>query len=84
MQNVNNVTRVRVNNKPSMLDLVFNRSSKESDYFKFHPCLRISDHVVLVFSICAEELLRHKKMPPRSDYSRANYNEIRADVNELD
>ena len=61
MQNVNDVTRVRINNKSSMLDLVFTRSSKEIDYLKFNPCLGKSDHVVLVFSICVEELLRHKK-----------------------
>ena len=32
LQNVNDVTRVRVNNKPSMLDSVFTRSSTENDY----------------------------------------------------
>ena len=83
LQNVNDVTRVRVNNKPSMLDLVFTRRSKEIDYLKFNPCLGKSDHVVLVFSICVEELLRHKKMPPRRDYSRANYDEVRAKFNEI-
>ena len=36
------------------------------------------------FSICVEELLRHKKMPPRRNYSRANYDEIRAKLNEID
>ena len=61
LQNVNDVTRVWVNNKPSMLDLVFTRSSKEIDYLKFNPCLGKSDHVVLVFSICVDELLRRKK-----------------------
>ena len=61
LQNVNDVTRVRVNNNPSMLDLLFTRSFKEIDYLKFNPCLGKSDHVVLVFSICVEELLRHKK-----------------------
>ena len=84
MQNVNDVTRYRVNNKSSMLDLVFTRSSKEIGYFKFNPCLGKSDHVVLVFSICVEELLRHEKMPPRRDYVRANYDEIRAKLNEID
>ena len=34
LQNLNDVTRVRVNNKPNMLDLVFTRSSKEIDYLK--------------------------------------------------
>ena len=84
LQNVNDVTRIWVNNKPSMLDLVFTRSSKEIDYLKFNPCLRKSDHVVLVFSICVEELLRQKKMPLRRDYSRANYDGIRAKLNEVD
>ena len=63
LQNVNDVTRVRVNNKPSMLDLVFTRSSKEIDNLNFNPCLGKSDHVVLVFSVWIEDLLRHKKMP---------------------
>ena len=84
LQNVNDVTRVRVNNKPSILDLAFTKSSKETDYLKFNPCLGKSDHLVLVFSICVEELLGHKKMPPRRDYSRVNYDEIRAKLNEID
>ena len=46
LQNVNDVTRVRVNNEPSMLDLVFTKSSKEIDDLKFNPCLKNSDHVV--------------------------------------
>ena len=53
-----------------MLDLVFTRSSKEIDYLKFNPCLGKSDHVVLVFLICVEDRLRHKKMPPKRDYSK--------------
>ena len=84
MQNVNDVTRVWVNNKPSMLDLVFTRSSKEIDNLNFNPCLGKLDHVVLVFSVWVEELLRHKKMPPRRNYSRANYDEIRVKLNEID
>ena len=40
--------------------------------------------MVLVFSICLEELLRHKKMPLRRDYRRVNYDEIRAKLNEID
>ena len=64
LQNVNDVTRVWVNNKPSMLDLVFTRSSKEINYLNFNPCLGKSDHVVIVFSICVKELLQHKKMSP--------------------
>ena len=40
--------------------------------------------MVLVFSICVEELLQHKKMPMRRDYSRVNYDEIRAKLNEID
>ena len=60
LQNVNDVTRVRVNNKPSMLDLVFTRSSKEIDYLKFNPCLGKSDHVVLVFSICVRIISNEK------------------------
>ena len=67
LKNINDVTRVRVNNKPSMLDLVFARSSKEIDYLKLNPCLEESNHVVLVFSICVEELVRHIKMPPWKD-----------------
>ena len=47
LQNVNDVTRVRVNNKPSMLDLVFTRTSKEIDDLKFNPCLGKSDHVLV-------------------------------------
>ena len=84
LQNVNDVTRVRAINKPSMLDLVFTRSSKEIDYLKFNPCLGKSDHVVLVFTICVEELLRHKKMPLGRDYSRTNYDKIKATLNEID
>ena len=57
LQNVNDVTTVRANNKPSMLDLVFTRSSKEIDYLKFNPCLGKSYYIVLVFAICVEELL---------------------------
>ena len=49
LQNLNDVTRVRINNKPSMLDQVFTRSSKETDYLKFNHCLGKSNHVVLVF-----------------------------------
>ena len=64
LQNVNDVTRVQVNNKPSMLDLVFIRSSKEIDDLIFNHCLAKFIYVVLVFSICVEELLQHKKIPP--------------------
>ena len=52
LQSVNDVTRVRVNNKPSMLDLVFTRSSKEIDYLKFNPCLGNPIMWILFFSIC--------------------------------
>jgi len=67
-----------------MLDLIFTRNSKEIDYLKFNPCLGKSNHLVLVFSICVEELLQHKKMPTPWDYSRANYDEIRAKWNDID
>ena len=67
-----------------MLYLAFTINSKEIDYLKFNPCLGKSDHVVLVFSICVKEILRHKKMPPRRGYSRANYDKIRTKLNEID
>ena len=46
LQNLNDVTRVQVSNIPSMLHLVFTRSSKEIDYLKFNPCLGKFNHVV--------------------------------------
>ena len=39
LQNENDVTRVRVNNKSSMLDLVFTRTAKEINYLIYIPCL---------------------------------------------
>ena len=59
-----------------MFNLVYTRSSKEIDDLKFNHCFGKP--------ICVEELLLHKKMPPRRDYSKANHDEIRAKLNEID
>ena len=56
LQYVNDVTRVRDNKKPCMLDLVLLEVPKKLIFLKFNPCLGKSDHVNLAFSICVEEL----------------------------
>ena len=67
-----------------MLNDKRSRLMHSNQTMKFNPCLGKSDHVVLVFSICVEKLLRHQKMPPGRDYNRTNYDEIRITLNEID
>ena len=63
-----------------MLDLVFTRSSKEIDDWKFNLCLKKSNHVALVFSICVEEFYDTRKYHCK----KTMVDEIKATLNEID
>jgi len=60
-------TRIRVNNEPSLLDLVFTRSKQEVINLGYLPGLGKSDHVILQFEFLLSKAILNKESlgPPR-------------------
>jgi Reverse transcriptase (RNA-dependent DNA polymerase)/Endonuclease-reverse transcriptase len=78
VQNVSEHTRVRVNNQPSLLDLVFTRTNLEINDMLHLAGLGKSDHVVLKFSMVIEKLMKRESEPPKKNYYKADFEAIRA------
>jgi Reverse transcriptase (RNA-dependent DNA polymerase)/Endonuclease-reverse transcriptase len=71
-QNVKDDTRLRINNEPSLLDLIFTRTSREIQDLQYRPGLGKSDHVVLTCNMVIEKFIRDKVETPKRNYFKIN------------
>jgi len=83
-QNVKEVTRVRLGNEPSLLDLVFTRNKNEVSDVKYCEGLGKSDHIVLEVLVIVESLVKVEERREARNYKKANYLEINRNLFELD
>jgi hypothetical protein len=74
-QNVDQETRIRLNNEPSLLDLIFTRTKNEISSIEYHEPMGKSDHVVIIFEIMVESLMRIKEEIPKRNYFKLNKEE---------
>jgi len=80
------MTRIHVNNEPSLLDVVFARSKQEVKNLGYLPGLGKSDHVILEFEFLLSKAILNKETlgPPRRNYYKADFNKIRDEFREVD
>ena len=76
-QNVDNSTRIRINNEPSLLDLFFTRTKLEVFEKDYQSGLGKSDHVTIIFSVMVEKLMENKKAVPRRNFNKINLDAAR-------
>ena len=78
-------TRIRGNDEPSRLDLVFTKDVNLEQGIRHEPPLGRSDHEVLEFSVNMEGEERKKETHKRNrrNYAKANYEELRKYFQEL-
>ena len=78
-------TRIRGNDEPSRLDLVFTKDINLEQSIRHEPPLGKSDHEVLEFSVIVEEEDRRKETHKRNrqNYAKANYEGLRRFFHEL-
>lgn len=72
IQNVKDDTRVRINYKPSLLDLLFTRSKLEIRELKYLPGLGKSDHVILLCTLIINTLVTVKAEGVKHNYYKIN------------
>jgi len=85
-QHVKEMTKIPVNNEPSLLNLVFTRSKQEVINLVYLPGLGKSDHVILEFECLLSKGILNKENqgPLRRNYYKADFNRIRAAFQEVD
>ena len=83
VQNVKENTRFRINNDPSLLDLIFTRTKYEVVDIKYNPALGKSDHIVMNFNVRVNRLQRREVESVKRNYNKANYNKISSVFSEI-
>ena len=73
IQNVLEMTRFRINQSPSLLDLVFTRSLGEIGDIRYNQSLGKSDHLVLEFTFMVEIVERENEISISKDYCKADF-----------
>lgn len=82
VQTVDQPTRIRDNQRPSVLDLVFTNHPNLLSDLEYRSNLGASDHVVIVSSILASIGSIEESSQQRKNFHLANYPEIRRKFNE--
>lgn len=82
-QHVAEPTRVRINNVPSILDLIFTNEEYLIDNLIYHSPLGKSDHCVLTFHMMIKDSMRRGDGIPKLNYSKADYSKIQVELKKI-
>merc|ERR1712035_278838 len=86
-QHVNKPTRMRGEDRPTIVDLLFTRTEEEVTNIQYKTPLGNSDHVVLQFDFLVQydvEDVKEKYKEDRLNYKRGNYEKLREVYKETD
>ena len=72
-QHVNENTRARGTDNPSMLDLIFTRQQEDITDITYHAPLGMSDHAVINMKYCIEEESNVSKYKGKYNYKKGDY-----------
>ena len=72
-QHVHHFTRVRGDDQPSLLDLVFTREPLEVENMKFKSPIGTSDHCLLTFTMLMEGFQQQQEVGSRRNFFKGNY-----------
>lgn len=82
-QHVNRPTRWRGTNEPSVLDLIITADDRAIEEIEYQSPLGKSDHCILIFNyVCSLPMRKVNKT--RKNYRKANYQGLKADLDEKD
>ena len=83
IQNVLEMTRFRINQTPSLLDLVFTRSLGEVGDISYEPSLGKSDHLVLNFSVMTDTIHSDMELSQHRDWTKTDFKLIRNELKKI-